>query len=62
MLDAVKAMMKAKEDIAEIAVHQVSREPMTNLINHMMNASGLLTSIDPEVTAKLAASVKSGLT
>jgi uncharacterized protein YjgD (DUF1641 family) len=62
VLDAVKAMMKAKEDIAEIAVHQVSREPVTNLINHVINASGLLTSLDPEVTAKFVASVKSGLT
>ena len=60
VLDAVKAMVKAKEEIAEIAVDQVSREPVTNLINHVMNASGMLTSIDPDVTAKLATSVKSG--
>ena len=42
-------------------VDQASREPVTNLINHVMNASGVIASIDPEVTAKLAASVKSGL-
>jgi len=61
VFDAVQAMVKAKEDIAEIAVNQVSREPVTNLINHVMNVSGMLTDIDPGVTEKLAASVKSGL-
>lgn len=61
VFDAAQAMLKAKEDIAGIAVHQVSREPITNLINHLLNASSLLTAIDPEVTAKLTASVKSGL-
>jgi len=61
VFDAVQAMLKAKEDITRIAVHQVSREPITNLINHLLNASSLLTVIDPEVTAKLTESVKSGL-
>lgn len=61
VLDAVKAMLVAKEDIAEIAVDQVSREPVTNLINHVMNVSGMLTNIDPGVTEKLAASVERGL-
>lgn len=61
VFDAVQAMVKAKEDIAEIAVNQVSREPVTNLINHVMKISGMLTEIDPGVTEKLAASVKNGL-
>ena len=61
MLDAVQAMIKAREDIAEIAVNQASQEPVTNLINNLMNATSLLTSIDPDVTAKLAASIKDGL-
>ncbi len=61
VLDALKAMVKAKDDIAEIAVDQASRDPVTNIINHVLNASGVISSIDPDVTAKLAASVKSGL-
>ena len=61
VLDAVKAMVKAKDEIAEIAVGQVSREPVTNLINHVLNASGMLTTISPDVTEKLARSVESGL-
>ena len=61
IFDALKAMVKAKDDLARIVVGQVGREPVTNLINHVMNASGVIASIDPEVTAKLGASVKSGL-
>lgn len=60
VFDAVKAMLGAKEKIAEIAVDQASRDPVTHLINNVMNTAGLLASIDPDVTAKLSASVKSG--
>ncbi|MBO0600547.1 DUF1641 domain-containing protein [Sporosarcina sp. E16_3] len=61
VLDALKAMVKAKDDIAKIAVDQASRDPVTNIINHVINATGVISSIDPDVTAKLAASVKTGL-
>lgn len=61
VLDAAGSMIQAKEDITKIALDQASREPVTNLINHAMNASGVLASIDPDVTAKLAGSVQSGL-
>ncbi|AOV07511.1 DUF1641 domain-containing protein [Sporosarcina ureilytica] len=61
ILDAVQAMVKAKDQIAGIAVDQVSREPVTNLIKHVMNASAGLSAIDPEISAKLVDSVKSGL-
>ena len=61
ILDAIQAMVKAKDEIAGIAVSQVSREPITNLIQHVLNASAGLTAIDPEVSAKLVESVKSGL-
>lgn len=61
VLDAVAAMVKAKEQIAKIAVDQVSREPITNLINHVMNASAVMASIDPAITSKLVESVRSGL-
>ena len=61
IFDALKAMVKAKENLAKIAVDQAAREPVTNIINHVLNASSVMSSIDPAVTAKLAASVKSGL-
>lgn len=61
MLDAVEAAIKAKDDLAEIAVHQMSREPVMNLIKHVMNASDALSSIDAEKSTKLVESFKSGL-
>ncbi|QNK90263.1 MULTISPECIES: DUF1641 domain-containing protein [unclassified Sporosarcina] len=61
VFDALKAMVKAKADIAKIAVDQASRDPVTNIINHVLHATSVISSIDPDVTAKLAASVKSGL-
>ena len=61
ILDAALAMVKAKEGITEIVVHQATREPVTNLINNMMSAAGALTAIDPATTEKLAASVADGL-
>ncbi|EGA91077.1 hypothetical protein GPDM_01705 [Planococcus donghaensis MPA1U2] len=61
VLDAVGAMVKAKEGIAEVVMEQATREPVTNLINNMMSAAGALTAIDPESTGRLAASAVRGL-
>lgn len=61
VLDAMSALVKAKDEIAGIAVTQASREPMTNLINNVMNAAGLLTSINPEVTENLKDSISKGI-
>ncbi len=61
ILDAALAMVKAKEGITEIVMHQATREPVTNLINNMMSAAGALTAIDPATTEKLASSVAHGL-
>ncbi len=61
VLDAVKASVKAKDDLAGIAVNQMSREPILNLIKHVMNASDALSSIDAEKSTKLIESLKSGL-
>lgn len=61
VLDALNAMVKAKDQLAGITVAQASREPITNLLNNVMNMTGILTSIDPEVTAKLKDSVTRGV-
>lgn len=61
VLDAVLAMVKAKEGIAEVVMEQATREPVTNLINNVMSAAGALTAIDPESTGQLASSVVRGL-
>lgn len=60
-LDAAKAMLLAKDDIAGIAVHQFSREPTLNLIQHLLGASEILSTVDPDVTGKMVKSVKSGI-
>ncbi|MDW0117240.1 DUF1641 domain-containing protein [Sporosarcina thermotolerans] len=61
VLDAINAMVKAKDDLMGIAVNQASREPMTNLINNLMNTAGILTSINPEVTESLKKAIAHGI-
>jgi uncharacterized protein YjgD (DUF1641 family) len=61
ILEAVESMLKAKAKIAEVALGQVTRKEVTNMINNAMGAAGVLTEIDPEQTKKLLASVASGL-
>ncbi len=45
----------------KIVLGQVTREPVTNLINNMMGAAGALTELDPELTKKLIGSLLVGL-
>ncbi|MEK4095929.1 MULTISPECIES: DUF1641 domain-containing protein [unclassified Bacillus (in: firmicutes)] len=61
MLEAANSMLKAKEPIVKIVLGQVTREPVTNLINNMMGAAGALTELDPELTKKLIGSVLTGM-
>jgi len=61
ILEAAVSLVKTKEKVAKIAVGQMTREPVTNLINNAMAAGGALTTIDPEMTKKLMDSVVNGL-
>lgn len=61
VLEAAYAMLRAKEKIASIALGQINREPITNMINNLMSAAGVLTSIDPEISKKVAGSVAAGM-
>ncbi|AIY05529.1 hypothetical protein Plano_1564 [Planococcus sp. PAMC 21323] len=61
VLDAVLAMVKAKEGITEVVMGQATREPVTNLINNMMSAAGALTAINPASTERLTSSMVIGL-
>jgi uncharacterized protein YjgD (DUF1641 family) len=61
MLEAVHSMLLAKEKIAAITLSQVTREPVTNLINNLMGAAGALTSLDPETTKKLINGLTTGI-
>ncbi|MBY6037636.1 DUF1641 domain-containing protein [Fictibacillus nanhaiensis] len=60
-LDAANAMLEAKEKIASIALGQATREPVTNIINNLMGAAGVLTKMDPEMTEILLNSVVAGV-
>ncbi|WP_153720338.1 DUF1641 domain-containing protein [Sporosarcina cascadiensis] len=60
-LDALQAMLQAKEKITGIAVGQISREPVTNMLNNVMAAAGALTEIDPATIQKLTKSAQRGL-
>ncbi|PZE21882.1 DUF1641 domain-containing protein [Paenibacillus xerothermodurans] len=61
VLEAADSMLKAKEQIAKIALGQVTREPVTNLINNLMGAAAALTSLDPEFTNRLLSGVSTGV-
>ncbi len=60
ILEAVNSLVKVKEQVAKIAVDQMTRQPVTNLINNAMAAGGALTSLDPEMTKKLMGSLAKG--
>lgn len=60
-LDALQAMLQAKEKITGIAVGQISREPVTNMLNNVMAAAGALTAIDPVTIQMLTKSAQRGL-
>lgn len=61
VLEAADSMLQAKEQIAKVALGQITREPVTNLINNLMGAAGALTNLNPETTTKLVNSLTSGI-
>ncbi|WP_136608483.1 DUF1641 domain-containing protein [Paenibacillus dokdonensis] len=61
VLEAAESLLKAKAKVAEIALNQVKRPEMTNMINNGLAAAGALSAIDPEQTSKLLGSVAKGL-
>src|SRR3954453_22486560 len=61
ILDAINSLVKTKEEVAKIAVGQMTREPVTNMIKNAMAAGGVLTQMDPEMTKKLMGSVAKGV-
>ena len=61
ILPAVHNMMEAKEDIVKIILGLVNREPVTNIINNLMGAAGMLSAIDPELLGKLLKSLGNGM-
>lgn len=60
-LEAATKMLEAKEEVAEIALGQFTRKPVTNIINNVMSAAGVLSTIDPETTSKLIEGITTGI-
>ncbi|WP_409299707.1 DUF1641 domain-containing protein [Peribacillus sp. SCS-155] len=61
VLEAAQSMINAKEKIAQIALGQITREPVTNLINVLMGATGAVMQADADATAKVVKSSIYGL-
>ncbi|MCL1695126.1 MULTISPECIES: DUF1641 domain-containing protein [unclassified Lysinibacillus] len=60
-LEAATKLLEAKEDVAHIALGQLTRKPVTNIINNLMGVAGALTELNPETTTKLIESLNTGL-
>lgn len=60
-LEAASKLLEAKEEVAHIALGQMTRKPITNIINNLMGAAGALSDMDPQTTAKLIESINTGL-
>lgn len=61
VLDAATSMLKGKEQIAKVALGQVTREPVTKLINTLMGATGALMKADADQVTKLLTSALAGM-
>ncbi|MGG2016791.1 DUF1641 domain-containing protein [Bacillus sp. S10(2024)] len=61
LLDAAVSLLAAKEDVSKIAIEQLNREPVKNVLNNMMGAGEALSSVDPEVTKQVTSSLVTGL-
>ncbi|MFJ7685112.1 DUF1641 domain-containing protein [Peribacillus butanolivorans] len=61
VLEAANSMLQGKEQIAKIALQQVTRQPVTNLINTLMGATGALMNADAAQSTKLLNSALAGV-
>ncbi|MGG1485814.1 DUF1641 domain-containing protein [Peribacillus castrilensis] len=61
ILGAINNLVEAKEKVAKIAVGQLLRPAVTNAVNNAMEAAGVLTELNPEMTKKLVGGLSKGL-
>lgn len=61
ILGAANSMLKGKEEITKILLGQVTREPVTNLINTLMGATGAIMKANPDQATKLISSALAGV-
>lgn len=60
-LEAAMKLLEAKEEVAHVALGQLTRKPVTNIINNLMGVAGALTELNPETTTKLIEGLNSGV-
>nr|WP_195891648.1 DUF1641 domain-containing protein [Bacillus ndiopicus] len=60
-LEAASKLIEAKEEIAHITLGQLTRKPVTNIINNLMGVAGALSDMDPATTTKLIDALNSGI-
>ncbi|MFC9539424.1 DUF1641 domain-containing protein [Lysinibacillus sp. NPDC056959] len=60
-LEAATKLLEAKEEVTHIALGQLTRKPVTNIINNLMGVAGALTELNPETTTKLIEGLNTGL-
>lgn len=60
-LEAATKLLEAKEEVAHIALGQLTRKPVTNIINNLMGVAGALTELNPETTTKLIEGLNAGV-
>ncbi|NRD80065.1 DUF1641 domain-containing protein [Bacillus sp. BRMEA1] len=61
IMEIIGSFLKAKETAAQIAVDQLTRQPVTNMINNVKSVGGVLTELNPDTISKLAKSLTLGL-
>ncbi|MEY8734978.1 DUF1641 domain-containing protein [Peribacillus frigoritolerans] len=61
VFEAATSMLQGKEKIAKIALQQITRQPVTNLINTLMGATGALMNADAAQSTKLLNSALAGI-
>lgn len=61
ILETVQALVEAKEQVAKIALGQLTRPPVTNTLNNAMAVAEAVSDIDPATTKKLVSSLTHGL-
>jgi len=60
-LEAAMKLLEAKEEVAHIALGQLTRKPVTNIINNLMGVAGALTELNPKTTTKLIEGLNTGV-
>src|SRR5438874_139171 len=61
IMEIVVSLLRAKEKVAKIAIDQMVRPPVTNMVNNAMAAAGALSEMEPDTTKKLVKSLSNGL-